>query len=178
MSKLINNLPLAILIPLVLAACTPVRVVSTETAPMAEFSQYKTFGFYEDEKGLEENPNFLSVKRAVSEELSQRGLTQADSPDLLINIAGDREEKVQTRETDIRDAPVYMGTRNYSWESEEIVVREYTEGTVKIDVVDAATNQMVWQGIAAGTITGDQTKMDKRIKEAMDKLFERFPVKE
>ena len=51
-----------------------------------------------------------------------------------------------------------MGQRNYHWESSEIVVREYEEGTVTLDFVDRAKNLMVWQGVAAGTITDNMKK--------------------
>ena len=70
-----------------------------------------------------------------------------------------------------------MGQRNYHWESGEIVVREYDEGTVTLDFVDRAKNLMVWQGVAAGTITDNMKKRDKRINTAMAKLFKKFPVK-
>jgi hypothetical protein len=157
-------------------SCSPVRVVSTETSDSVDFSEFRTFSFLEDKDTLANSPNSLQVRQAVQQELEGRGITLSDSPDLLINIALTREEKVQTRETDIRNAPVYMGTRNYHWESEEIVVREYEEGTVKVDVVDAESQRLVWQGIAVGTITGDKEKMKQRIQKGIEKLFNEFPI--
>lgn len=160
------------------AACSSVRVISTETNPESDFSSYQTYNFYTDDAGLASNPNLQFLKDAISQEMNQRGLSFSENPDIRINIAADREQKVQTRETGIRDAPVYMGTRNYSWQSEEIVVREYEEGTVKLDVVDAEKEALVWQGIAAGTVVGDQNKMQARIKKAIDQLFRNFPIAE
>lgn len=168
----------AVFLLLIVSACTPVRVISTEETAGIDFNRYQTFGFFTDDMGLTEYPNFQVLKDAISRELTQRGLQTSDNPDLKINIAADKEDKQQTRETDIRDAPPYMGTRNYTWQSEEIVVREYEEGTVKIDVVDTESNEMVWQGVAAGTITGDQDKMKTRIDKAIDKLFSKFPITE
>ncbi len=159
-------------------ACTPVRIVSTETNPESDFSIYQTYNFYTDDARLASNPNLRVLMDAISREMNQRGFTLDDSPDLMINIAVDKEEKVQTRETDFRDAPVYMGTRNYSWQSEEIVVREYEEGTVKLDLVDTDQGALVWQGIAAGTVDGNQAKMKSRIDKAIDLLFRNFPIEE
>lgn len=163
---------------LIYPACTPVRVVSTEQFSEQDFSGVISYGFYEDQQGLDQNTNFQLLKEAVQMELNQRGLVNSDDPDLLINLAAEKENKVQTRKTDINDAPIYMGTRNYRWESEEIIVREYEEGTVKVDVVNASSNDLIWQGIAAGTLTGDDDKMHARIFKAMDLLFADFPVKE
>lgn len=162
---------------LLLWSCTPVRVVSTDTSPDMDFSSYETFGFVEADPEMAMTPNLDYLKDAIAGQLNRRGLTQSENPDILINIATDVESKVQTRETDIRDAPRYMGTRNYSWQSEEIVVNEYEEGTVKIDVVDAGSNQMVWQGIAAGTLTTNREKMQNRIDKAMEALFNEFPLR-
>ena len=163
---------------ILILSCTPVRIVSTDTEKGTDFSRYQSFGFYEIADGSAEAPNLEHLKSAIIRELGQRGLVVSENPDLKVNIALDKESKVQTRETDYRDAPRYIGTRSYHWESEEIVVNEYEEGSVKIDVVDTRTNTMVWQGIAAGTLTDNQEKMKSRIDMAMNKLFARFPVSE
>ncbi len=158
------------------AGCTPVRVISSEENPDADFSRYQTFSFYGEPE--EAGPYLSQIKEAISLELEARGITPADNADLMVNIAVDVRDVVQTRETDLRDAPRYTGTRNYHWESEEIVVNEYEEGTVIIDIVDSELNRMVWQGMVAGTITENPDKMKSRIFTGIDKLFSKFPLSE
>jgi len=158
------------------------RVVSYDKSSSIDFSKYKTFNFHNTD--IEEGLNKIGkvkgldiLKAAIERELKARNITLDESnPDLLINIGVTTEDVVQTRETDIRDAPAYMGTRNYHWESGEVVVREYKEGTVTLDFVDAQNNEMVWQGAAAGTMTKNVKKRDKRINSAMAKLFKKFPI--
>jgi hypothetical protein len=35
---------------------------------------------------------------------------------------------------------------------------------------------LIWEGAVAGTITKNQDKMEKRINEAMARLFKKLPV--
>jgi len=157
------------------------HVVSYDKSTTIDFTQFKTFNFQavdlEGEnsiKGIVKGVDVL--KAAIESELKAKNITlDTEKPDLLINIGFTTENVVQTRETDIRDAQ-YMGTRNYHWEAGEIVVREYKEGTVTLDFIDPSQNEMVWQGAAAGTMTDNVKKRDKRISQAMAKLFKKFPL--
>ncbi|MCA6074567.1 DUF4136 domain-containing protein [Fulvivirga sedimenti] len=153
-------------------ACTPVRVVSTEIIEK-DFEGYKTFNFYEVQNST--SPYLNDLKKAVVSQLETKGYALSDNPDLMINIGSTVEEKVQTRETDYRDI-AYMGQRNYSWQSEEVVVNQYKEGTVVLDFVDTKTDNLVWQGVAAGTISGKESEMIKRINKGVEMLFRDFPA--
>lgn len=167
---------LVILLAIAFCSCSPVRVLETEADPEFALSQYKTFDFFQLESTVDsseyfaENANLL--KEAIARELQARGLTQSSSaPDLLVNIGITVKDKVQTRETNFRDAPRYMGQRNYTWKSEEIVVRRYKEGTVSVHLVESPTRKMVWNGVVAGTIPDNENKLPETIDEAMRKLF-------
>jgi hypothetical protein len=81
------------------------------------------------------------------------------------------EEKVQTRETTIRDAPMYMGQRNYSWQSQEVPVGTYEEGTVTVDLVDRKKNERVWEGVASSVIVKKDEASQKNIADGAEKLF-------
>ncbi|MEK6481052.1 DUF4136 domain-containing protein [Catalinimonas sp. 4WD22] len=158
-------------------ACTPVKIISNKLEPEAGSGKYQTFNFY-DLKVKSPRPEevkevrFDMLKDAVQRELEAIGLEKAEDPDLWVNIGVLVEDKVQTRETDIREAPMYIGQRNYHWESEEVVVDEYREGTVTIDLIDAETNKMVGQSVASGIIVENDEKLQKRIDEGMAKVFD------
>ena len=100
----------------------------------------------------------------------------SENPDLIINLGINITKEEQTMETDIRDAPRYIGQRNYHWESEEIVIRRYTEGTVTLDLVDATENEMIWQAVSTGTLEKKREKNKKKIVRAAQKLFKKYPV--
>ena len=151
------------------------------TAQAQNNSNYQTFDFLEfdlqvlvDIEVRTENVDYL--KAAIQRELEAHGLTRSDSSDLLINIGVVIEEKVQTRETSARQDMHYMGQRNYHWEVEEVPVGTYTEGTVNIDLVDAAQNKRVWEGSASSVLVKKNTKMQKRIDQGIKKAFKKFSI--
>ncbi|MCR5889193.1 DUF4136 domain-containing protein [Hymenobacter sp. J193] len=162
-------------------ACSPVRVESTTQTPGVDFTAYRTYNFLDVEARNEaafQGPGtgMTELKQAVARELERRGYQQAAAPDVWVNIGVVTQDKVQTRQTNFRDAPRYIGQRRYSWKSEEVVVDRYEEGTATVDVVDAARNERVWQGVAVSTLTDDPTKLAARIDEGITRMFAKYPV--
>ncbi len=164
---------------LMLAACSPVRVLETEAAPGFDLQHYKSFDFFEFDASGDTTEDFGRnagmIREAITQALEFRGLVHStQQPDLLINIGVVVQEKVQTRETTIREAPRYIGQRRYSWKSEEIEVGRYRQGTLTLDLVDRSSNEMVWKGVAEGAIPEEDEKIRKRIDEAIDVLFRKL----
>ncbi|TGE27937.1 DUF4136 domain-containing protein [Hymenobacter metallicola] len=166
-----------------MAACSPVRVESTSQTPGVDFTAYKTYNFLDVTARNEaafaggSGLGIDHLKQAVAREMERRGYQRADAPDLWVNIGVVSQEKVQTRETNIQDAPLYIGQRRYRWQREQVPVRAYTEGTATVDVVDAARNERVWQGVAASTIGKDPAKLVERINEGITAMFAEYPVR-
>jgi hypothetical protein len=48
-------------------------------------------------------------------------------------------------------------------------------GQLVVDVYDTATGELVWRGFASDTVSDDQEKNEKRLNEAVGKLFKQFP---
>lgn len=164
-----------------LFSCAPVRVVSTQKKEGINYEGYKSFNFMDvsyrnDSMVNVDIEKFRLLKATIAKEMQDLGYVQAPHPNLWVNIGIVIEPKVQTRTTDIREAPIYIGQRRYHWESEEVVVGKYEEGTVSIDIIDADRNEQIWEGVAAGTITGNLKKLEKRINKAMELLFKKFPT--
>jgi len=173
-----NLVALAII---VLSACVPVRVVDYQKEMKTDLKAFKTFSYFQTEKSGLIGPNFENnlalLKEAITKEMNVLGFQEVgNGGDLLLNIGIVVKEEVQTRETDFRtDGMRYMGQRNYHWESQEVEVDRYKEGTVKIDLVDAANNKGIWSGTAAGTTTEKKDKATERINKAMELLFKKIP---
>lgn len=166
-----------------LAACTSVKISNTESAANTDFEKYKTFGFYKlmasgdtTTSGFFERVDVL--KSAISDELNKRGYTQSNNPEILVNIGIQIEKKTQTRQTDWRTdgAYRYMGQRNYSWKSEELVVGHYKEGTVTIHMIDVAQNRMIWKGTAQDILPRNSTKIPEAAAAGMKALFAKYPI--
>jgi hypothetical protein len=56
-------------------------------------------------------------------------------------------------------------------------VRDVPVGTLVVDLVDRARRELVWRGVAQGTVDPRATpeKAEQRANEAMAKLFAGFP---
>lgn len=164
---------------LALAGCSGVHVLETHPEGNFQLSDYKTFDFFRLEASGDTAENFSRnaelLKQAISRELTAKGLQHTSaSPDLLVNIGIVVEQKVQTRETDFREAPIYMGQRRYHWESEEVEVGRYRKGTVTVDLVDSGNNRRVWEGTVEGVIPERDRKLRARIDEGVEALFEKL----
>lgn len=176
---------LTLLLLLAVTGCSSYRVVRNESDKAANWASYKTFAFV-DTSGIEPVPNvsyqraMRQVKQAVASELTKLGyqpVANADvSPDLLVNIGAVINEKTQTRETTIYEAPRYIGQRRYHWQSQEVPVNTYREGTFSVHIVDNGRNNLLWNAAIAGVL---QKKgiLDEQIDKAVAALFTKFPGK-
>ena len=157
--------------------------VSYSKAENIDFTKFKTYQIYSlDVKNIpefepkKEGLNLLIVE--INKQMTSRGYQKVkENPDLIINIGVVITNETQTRQTDFRDAPRYIGQRNYHWQSEEIVVSRYIEGTVTLDIVSTEANEMIWQAVSSGILQKKREKNLKKIPKGAQKLFKRFPVK-
>jgi hypothetical protein len=176
---------------LLLSACAPTVKVRTDSDPGVDLSQYRTFGFF-SQLGIE-SEDYSSLlgqhfRQAVADQMNARGFTQANSPQVQVNVSIGSEEKLQVNT--YSDPYLYGGYRGYGgwgyhggpwggygYGGTQTTVRQYTEANVYIDLVDATEHKMVWQGVATFTLT---SKMQKDIRQTIyntvDKIFEQFPI--
>jgi hypothetical protein len=166
-----------ILLVMMLSGCGGISITGVDKTDNFQISNYKTFDFYKiDASGdaLSENSkqNLELLKAAITKELLAKGVTQSSAdPDLLVNIGVVVLEKVQTRETRLGEYPTYMGTRNYSWERQDIEVGRYRDGTVTVHLVEPETKKMVWKGAAQGVLPNKQSGVPGMIDQGMKQLF-------
>ncbi len=144
-----------------------------------DFSRFKTFSFLPVPPELAKNQ--LVVKRignAIVANLATKGLTEDENnPDLLIAVHTEIKDKVNVTSYGYGYAPRYsygywggagMGGTD---------VRQYEEGTLIIDMVDAQQKEMVWRGMASKALPSSPTpeKIDKLIDDVIAKIFEKYP---
>jgi len=177
-----NLLLLIILAGISLSSCSKTAIGEIYADDSTDFSQYKTFNFAKMSVNnqLELEPKQVNIKRiqdAVRSELERRGLKEQVGGDMMVNLGIVMDVGETTRTTTLQDAPMYIGQRNYSWKSEEIVVNTYDRGTAVIDIIDSKQNKLVWQGSASKVIVDDVDKMGEKINDGITDLFKKFPVK-
>lgn len=146
----------------------------------AAYGRYKTFDYYISKKGTGGTSTLMDtrVRAAVARELQARGFvmaTQAD-PDFLVTYYPIVQERKVRTTTHIgwgwgfRPVHGRLGTSVSR-------VRNLQEGTLVIEIVDFRSNRMIWQGAAAGALTGLSNPEDANevVNRAVHDILGKFP---
>lgn len=165
-----------------LAACASNPTIRSDYDHNADFSKYRTFGFMSplatDKAGYS---TLLTerLKTATRNQMELRGYAySATNPDLLINFNAKLQERTQ-----VTPAPMgpyygyrmgfYGGWPGYGWASD---VYQYTEGTLNVDLVDAARRQLVWEGVGQGELSEpSQMSSSQNVEKNVALIFDRYP---
>ena len=176
-----------LLVALLLAACATGPRVRTDYDPSADFSRYRTWGFYKpiamEESGYS---SWISdrIKDDVRREMEARGYRYVDSdPDLQVNFQGIVREKTDVWSVPRTDYQYFYSYRRRSYFAvpvwyDETQVNQYTEGTLTVDLVDAERNRMVWTGAAIGRVTR-KTPQERlaEVDTAIASIFAQYPYR-
>lgn len=171
-----------------LVACASGPDIRVDNDPKVTIPAYSTFGFFSplstDDAGY---TTILTtrLKDATRRELEKRGYTYKDTdPELLVNFnvnVVDKSEIYSSPSASIGYG--YYGYRSgmygaWSGYPQDIETRNYRQGTLDIDIVDAARKALVWQGVAEARVT---KKMRENPGTTLDsvvtQLFAGFPAK-
>lgn len=166
------------------AACSSGPRIITNSAPDFSVANYRTFGFFRPLSTDRGNVQSLESKQLIASttrELEMAGLRRDDSnPDLLVNFVITTRETLQSRPSS--SVGVHHGMGRYgtwggysmSMSTTEVVQR--TEGTLGVDLVDRARNQLVWEGAATARVTDSMRKnRDQALDSAIADIFAEFP---
>ena len=169
---------------LALAACSSGPRIITNSDPSVDWTQYRTFGFFNPLGTDRNNVRTLMSNQlidSVTREMEMAGYTRSDTnPDLLINFFVTTRETLQTRPSS--SASIHHGRGRYgTWSgwsvgasTTEVVQR--TEGTLAVDIVDRARNTLVWEGAASKRVTSSTRENQAEVLDsAMTDIFARFP---
>lgn len=172
--KALKFLPLLLLF--VIASCSTVRV-ATDFDKEVNFNQYDSFAFFKPgiDKAEINDLDKKRILRAIENELSAKGMTKSETPSLLISIFTKERQRVDVYNNSFGYgwgwSPWYYG-RYYGGSS----VSKSTEGTLFIDLIDAKTNNLVWQGMGnADLVTSSMEKKEERIREIVMKILAEYP---
>ena len=173
--KTIHFLPLLFL--LVLASCSSVRVAS-DFDKNADFNQYKTYAFFKSgiDKVEISDLDKRRILAAIDTELTSKGFTKSENPDLLINIFTKSRQQVDVNQFNAGWGYGWgWGWSPWMWGGRSTSVSTSTEGTLYIDLVDAKKKELVWQGEGIGVLTQSSNKKEERIQEFVQKILAKYP---
>lgn len=170
-----------VLITAVAVSCSSVNITGLSKSSDFNISSYKSFSFLKADAGgdallQDHKENMELIKNAIENELKPHGVSRTESNgDLIINIGAIVSKEIQTRPTNITDAAdrhvSYIGQRGYEWQTGEVEVGTYREGSVIIHLIDRASNNLVWQGSAESVLPNKQKNIPKLIDQTIKELF-------
>ena len=159
------------LLGLITPAVIIAQNVKVDSNPSAPFASYKTYAWVAGTTA----PNPLNDQRlhaSVDQRLAARGLTEnAASPDLIVTTNVTTHERQELVPTGFAYGPYWGGFAGGAY------VETSVEGTLILDFYDTKTKQMVWRGVATATASEKPTKNAEKMNKALDKMFEKFPIR-
>jgi hypothetical protein len=130
------------------------------------FVLFKTYAW---EKGRSVTSPLLDeqITRSIEKELDLKGLLKVSpesKPDLLVgyNTAFDSE--------------VRFNTINYGWNWGSALADKIPLGTLVVNLGTASNKRLVWTGKATATVDDDPQKAERKINDAVEKMFRKYPL--
>lgn len=166
---------------LALAGCASAPPTEVARAPGIDFTGYETFTFHRplgtDRDGTS---TILSqtLRQAARAELESLGYRYVDDgADLRINFFVETREVVERQSNPEVSFGYGVFHRHYGvWTGYDPTPRQYTQGTLHVDVVDAGLDQMIWEGIAESRRRDGQFTFEpENARKAVARVFADFP---
>ena len=165
-------------VPIVAAACLAACSSSNATVDFDDSYSFRgknTYGWLDRPEGRESvnDQTDRRVRRSVDAVLADRGFR-------LVPLA--EAELVFGYQVSARDQRVYdtygYGTGRWSaYEGTTTTERVYTEGSLTVDIFDAAAKELIWRGTAEETIdpSASPDERDDIVANAVREMFKGFP---
>ena len=170
---------------LALGGCASGPDVRVDYDRTADFSGYKTFAFVSPlgtDRGGYQSVVSQHLKAATQREMQARGMRlDPAAPQLLVNFSATLSDKLLVTRMPTMGVGYYSyrGGLYSTWPlyADHTTVSQYKEGTLNIDVVDAARKQLVWESVVTDSVT--QQMLDDvpaAVNVAVKAAFAKYPV--
>lgn len=166
---------------LLLSACASGPTIVANTSPGIDLTTFETYNFFQplgtDRTGGVRTPLSSRLVSSMNRAMISRGLSLSDTPDLLIDFAVSAEDRIDVRTTPTHTVHRSHWNRGFStWPTYNTTVRQYTEGTLIIDLIDPAENRLVAEGAAQRRINNTnftQQELDEIVSKIMAEVMPR-----
>ncbi len=155
-------------------SCSPFQVKS-DYAATANFANYKTYLLRTDDLKLNDIDKDR-VLNELSKQLQAKALIAAQNPDLIVNVKV-THKKVQDITTSYGGG--FGWGRPYGWGGGfgmgNTWTNNYNSGTIILDMIDAKTQKLVWQGIGSGLSVDSPKSKQRQIPEIVAEIMANYP---
>ena len=185
----------AVVAVVVLVGCASGFEATYDHDPANDFAAYKTFAWVSEHPmkvgAIERIPSPLlesQIMVTVESALGAKGyklVSDVDSADFALAFTIGSREEIKVDSSPSMSVGYsgygYPGRRGawggaYYGYGNETTVRQYTEGTLAIDVFDVSERRPVWHGVASKTIhDSDRKDSGGTVQAAVDAILAGFP---
>ncbi len=162
---------------LFISACASTIKVGTDYDPEHDFSSYRNYAWYDQVRA----PNQIIEDRfrhAVEAALTANGYNKVapgNSPQFLVSFTAVAEQAISTSSISTgmgyrrRGLGVGVSTTNR--------IREYTRGTLVIDIIEPGSKYLLWRGATSAALDASLTPEEKTrvVNETVAAVLEKFP---
>jgi Domain of unknown function (DUF4136) len=169
-----------------LGACSSVPKAEADADRTADLAGYRTFSFARPlAADANAQPSALTqhMEQATLREMRSRGLRQTSAqPQLIINFNANTRQAAPPVPTPPRLVPggyyAYRDGQYTVWPGyrDRNATAPYPAGTINIDIVDAASKQLVWEAVVPGAIQpGPSEALQPAVDAAVKAAFANYP---
>ena len=178
----IKNILFPLFATAIIASCTPSLNIRSDYDHAVDFNTYKTYSVYNlRTKGDVNSLNADRIVKYIRAEMEKKGYREdVNKPDLMINAVSVLKNKqgISASGTSYGYGGLYRPYSYWGMPSSgyaTVQTYEYKDGSLIIDVVDAKTRKLVWQGSANAEMSKAPKNPDAAISDVVGKIMETFP---
>ncbi|MGB0255362.1 MAG: DUF4136 domain-containing protein [Flavobacteriaceae bacterium] len=166
---------------LLLTSCAAIRV-SSDYDTGVDFTTHTTYAFFKPgiDKVEISDLDKRRVLRALENTLATKGLTASENPNVLVSFHTKAEKNVRVSDSYLGwGDPFYGPYGGWGWGwglNRPYNVNTSTTGVLYIDLIDATTKKLIWQGKGTGTLSrGTPQEREDRINAFVMEIMETYP---
>lgn len=164
---------------LILGACASGPQIASNVNPGTDFEAFQTFNYVQplgtDRSNGVRTPFSTRLINSMDREMEARGLTLADDPDILVDFTITAQDRIDVRQTPTSTVHRSHWHRGWStWPTYQTTVRQYTEGSLVIDIIAPKQGMLIAEGGATQRINNDQLtqeRSDELVAEIMGSFW-------
>jgi opacity protein-like surface antigen len=171
--KMKNNILILTGLLCFISSAVSAQDVYVNSSPSANFAQYHTYAW-----GQQQNPNqiansFLAqeAQSQINTQLQSKGLRmvqESENPDLIVVASGGMKTQTSYNAWGMRGIGGGMGG---------ITPEQNIEGTLIVDLYGAKEKELVWRGVAQGTLNQKNSQKNMQlVDKAVAKMFKKYPA--
>ena len=175
-----KSIVLAFIATLFLGACASGPQIASNVNPGTDFRAFETYNFMQplgtDRSNGVRTPISSRLIASMDREMAARGLTKSDDPDILVDFSVVAQDRI-----DIRQTPTHTTARRShwhhpwnTWPTYQTTVRQYTEGSLVIDLIAPKQGMLIAEGGATQRISSNeltQERSDELVSKVMASIW-------